>query len=105
MEDLEWGYHAKPVYSPNAGRKDNRMLMPNFAFVRPKSLQEAIKHLSSPHSRIHASSWDDRRRVIQNRRVIKILTEDVWAFSYGYLSGHKLEKRICCLREGIKWHG
>lgn len=34
------------------------MLMPNFAYVRPKTIQEAIKHLSSDSSRIHAGGTD-----------------------------------------------
>ena len=34
------------------------MLMPNFAYVRPKTLQEAVKHLSSPDSRVHAGGTD-----------------------------------------------
>ena len=34
------------------------MHMPNFAYVRPKTLQEAVKHLSSPDSRVHAGGTD-----------------------------------------------
>jgi len=34
------------------------MLMPNFAFVRAKSLKEAIQHLSSDGARIHAGGTD-----------------------------------------------
>ena len=34
------------------------MLMPNFAYVRPKTLQEAIKHLSSNDARVHAGGTD-----------------------------------------------
>jgi len=32
--------------------------MPNFAYVRPKTLQEAVKHLSSPDCRVHAGGTD-----------------------------------------------
>jgi len=34
------------------------MLMSNFAYVRPKTIQEAIKHLSSDSARIHAGGTD-----------------------------------------------
>jgi xanthine dehydrogenase YagS FAD-binding subunit len=34
------------------------MHMPNFAYIRPKTLQEAVKHLSSPDSRVHAGGTD-----------------------------------------------
>lgn len=34
------------------------MLMPNFAYVRVKSLKEAIQHLSSNGARIHAGGTD-----------------------------------------------
>jgi len=34
------------------------MLMSNFAYVRPKTIQEAIKHLSSDGARIHAGGTD-----------------------------------------------
>jgi xanthine dehydrogenase YagS FAD-binding subunit len=34
------------------------MTMPNFAYIRPKSLKEAIQHLSSEGSRIHAGGTD-----------------------------------------------
>ena len=34
------------------------MLMPNLAYVRPKTLQEAIKHLSFHDSRLHAGGTD-----------------------------------------------
>ncbi len=34
------------------------MLMPNFAYVRAKSIREAIQHLSSDGSRIHAGGTD-----------------------------------------------
>jgi xanthine dehydrogenase YagS FAD-binding subunit len=34
------------------------MVMPNFAYVRPKSIKEAIQHLSSDGARIHAGGTD-----------------------------------------------
>ena len=34
------------------------MLMSNFAYVRPKTIQEAVKHLSSDGARIHAGGTD-----------------------------------------------
>ena len=34
------------------------MLMPNFAYVRPKTLQEAIRYLSSSDCRVHAGGTD-----------------------------------------------
>ena len=34
------------------------MLMPNFAYVRVKSLKEGIQHLSSDGARIHAGGTD-----------------------------------------------
>jgi len=34
------------------------MTMPQFAYVRPKSLEEAIRHLSTGNARIHAGGTD-----------------------------------------------
>jgi len=53
------------------------MLMPNFAYVRPKTLQEAIKHLSSPDCRVHAGGTDLlgclRDEVFHAKRIVSLV--------------------------------
>lgn len=34
------------------------IMLPNFSYVRPKSLDEAVRHLDSPENRIHAGGTD-----------------------------------------------